>query len=260
MKNNFLISIITVVKNDIIGLKNTAESVFGQSSKNWEWIIVDGGSNDGTQDYLSCLKQKQIAKGIKGISERDKGIYDAMNKGIDVASGEYVVFLNAGDTFFDDNVLDAIASNAKTIGSENVDSTILYGDYSLSFPNGNTIRRKARNADYIRYGLPTSHQAILFPRSYLKKNKYDLRYKICGDYYIVSKAFTQKMIYRKMDFGVALFSVGDTSFNNPLLLLRESLSIQKHIIKAPMWFIFASGIKKIVSLTGMRILYYVNKV
>ena len=88
------LDIITVCYNNLYGLTKTHKSLSGQINNDIRWIIVDGNSTDGTKDFLLNLKSKYI----KIISENDKGLYDAMNKGISISNGEYLFFLNSGDT------------------------------------------------------------------------------------------------------------------------------------------------------------------
>src|SRR5262245_38437900 len=90
-----LFSIVTITYNDLAGFRETAASVAGQTFKNFEWIVVDGGSTDGTLDFLDVFPRRPDQR----ISEPDKGIYDAMNKGIERASGVYTIFMNGGDRF-----------------------------------------------------------------------------------------------------------------------------------------------------------------
>ena len=97
------VSVITVVYNDVEGLKRTIPSVLNQRSNDYEYIILDGGSTDGTLEYLSSLSIKGKIK-----SEPDTGIYNAMNKAANMAEGAYVLFMNAGDTFYDHDVLVAL--------------------------------------------------------------------------------------------------------------------------------------------------------
>ena len=99
-----LISIITVVFNGEKYLEETIQSVINQTYSNVEYIIIDGGSSDGTLDIIKKYEERIDY----WVSEKDKGIYDAMNKGIDVASGEWINFMNAGDGFYADDVLDKI--------------------------------------------------------------------------------------------------------------------------------------------------------
>ena len=102
LKMTPLISIITVNFNDKIGLERTLESVFSQNFRNFEYLVIDGGSNDGSKELL----EKNSEKINYWVSEPDKGIYNAMNKGISVAKGEYLIFLNSGDHFKNENSLE----------------------------------------------------------------------------------------------------------------------------------------------------------
>ena len=97
-----LISIITVNFNDKIGLERTLESVFSQNFRNFEYLVIDGGSNDGSKELL----EKNSEKINYWVSEPDKGIYNAMNKGISFAKGEYLIFLNSGDHLKNENSLE----------------------------------------------------------------------------------------------------------------------------------------------------------
>ena len=97
-------SIITVVRNDLNGILNTYNSLKNQSYANYEWVVIDGNSSDGTKEFLQNLD----CKFINYISESDNGIYDAMNKGIIICKNMYILFLNAGDIFFDFNVLNIV--------------------------------------------------------------------------------------------------------------------------------------------------------
>ena len=98
---DYELSIITICKNERDTIQNTCESIISQQFKNFEWIVIDGESNDGTVGYLSNFKHIMT----HFISEKDDGIYHAMNKGIELSSGKYVLFLNGGDYFFSENSL-----------------------------------------------------------------------------------------------------------------------------------------------------------
>ena len=133
MTNYPKVSIITVVYNGIEFLEETIKSVIAQTYPNIEYIIVDGGSKDGTLDII----KKYEAHISKWISEPDKGIYDAMNKGIDLATGDWQNFLNAGDSFVDNNVLEKIF----TTNLENI--TLVYGDIIAIRENGQKLNVNA---------------------------------------------------------------------------------------------------------------------
>lgn len=100
------LSIITINYNDAEGLDNTIKSVISQSFKDFQYIVIDGGSKDGSKDVLEKYKGRLDV----AISEPDKGIYNAMNKGASYATGEYLMFLNSGDTLYDESVLEQLFS------------------------------------------------------------------------------------------------------------------------------------------------------
>ena len=102
------LSIITVNLNNKAGLQKTIESVFSQTFTDYEYLVIDGGSEDGSKELI----KKYENKFVYWVSEKDKGIFNAMNKGILKASGEYLLFLNSGDYFYDSAVLDDVFDKA----------------------------------------------------------------------------------------------------------------------------------------------------
>jgi glycosyltransferase involved in cell wall biosynthesis len=165
-----LITIITVVFNGAQLLEETILSIVNQSYSNIEYIVIDGGSVDGTLDII----RKYEAHINCWVSEKDTGIYDAMNKGITRASGTWVSFLNAGDVLVDDKFIES-----------HIDC--FTNNYLLAFSfreyfydaDGAMYSRKNR-AKYSKHDLPTAHNAIFFPL--MKSIKYNLKYKISSDY------------------------------------------------------------------------------
>jgi glycosyltransferase involved in cell wall biosynthesis len=115
------LSVITINYNNCDGLRKTIESVVSQTFTDFEYIIIDGGSTDGSVDVI-----KEYAGRIDyWVSERDRGCYHAMNKGVKVAQGEYVIFMNSGDSFYTNDVIDAFVK-------ENPTEDVLCGDMFLS--------------------------------------------------------------------------------------------------------------------------------
>lgn len=155
---NPLISVITVVYNAAQTLEPTMLSVINQTYKNVEYIIIDGGSTDGTVDIIKKYEDK-IAY---WVSESDKGIYDAMNKGIDRATGEWINFMNAGDSFATQDVLCTVFER----GHYN-DIDIIYGNVYLI---GQKKVGKIGNLNRIKYYMPFCHQSC-FVRTKLSKNR-----------------------------------------------------------------------------------------
>lgn len=127
-------SVVTVVLNDLEGLKRTYESLLSQSHRDWEWIVCDGGCGDQTRAFLGS-----ITSGVRWVSERDNGIYDGMNRGVSMCSGGYVVFMNAGDTFFDDATLAKVLASITAVDDQVPD--ILFGGVMLHFQNGREVYR-----------------------------------------------------------------------------------------------------------------------
>jgi putative colanic acid biosynthesis glycosyltransferase len=168
------ISIVTVTYNDVSNLRKTVESVVSQHYRNKEFVIIDGGSTDGTREYL-MLHQKQIDA---WISESDQGIYDAMNKGSRKATGEWIIFLNSGDVFSNDHVLENVFSANIP---EEVD--VIYGDTVYSY--GKEEYKEFRKSNELRNfwkGMVTSHQSFFIRKRIMDHRQFDTRYKIASDF------------------------------------------------------------------------------
>ena len=193
------ISIITVVYNDKDGLQKTIDSVASLNYDNIEFIVIDGGSNDGTAE----LMRKYESNIDYWVSEPDDGIYDAMNKGIKAANGVWVNFMNAGDYFANENVLNEMDFTA----NKKVD--ILYGYKSqkekLFYP------MNIRNLEIgMIFG---NHQSMFFNRKKLQSELYyDEKYKIYADYELVNRIYKLKnSVINFIDVLVADFEGGGIS-------------------------------------------------
>jgi glycosyltransferase involved in cell wall biosynthesis len=167
------VSIITVVKNDVANIEETLKSCISQSGIEKEYIVVDGLSEDGTCEVIN----KYIHSISLYVSESDKGIYDAMNKGAKYATGDWIIFINSGDVFSGDNSLALLDLNSKQ---------------SYSVIAGAWAERGAEHKVYqvrnsIRYSMPTSHQALLIKTELVKKFYFDIRYRVGADYDLVCK-------------------------------------------------------------------------
>lgn len=178
-----LLSIITVAFRNLEGIVKTHASLAHLAQVediSFEWIVVDGGSNDGTREYLENLNG---IYNLRFVSEPDNGIYDAMNKGIAMAQGKFALFLNSGDIFHQD------AANFVRKLKMQKDNVMITGDALLDFGDGHKIKRSAKHGWYIYHSLPASHQAIFFPVSGLKKWRYDTEYKVSSDYALAAKMY-----------------------------------------------------------------------
>jgi glycosyltransferase involved in cell wall biosynthesis len=165
-----LISIITVVFNGREHLEQTIQSVLKQSYDNVEYIIIDGGSTDGT---TAVIKKYEHAIDY-WVSEPDGGIYDAMNKGIDVASGEWLYFLGAGDAFYDLHVLKSIFGSSKGLGSV----VILFGD--IIYDEGGLF--KSRYDTSLCYRNTIHHQGAFYQRRLFDEFRYQKDCLVSADY------------------------------------------------------------------------------
>lgn len=162
-------SIITIVKNDAVNLAKTIMSVISQNYDDYEFIVIDGGSTDGT---LEIVKMHDDAIDL-WISESDRGISDAFNKGIVLSSGEYLQLLNAGDTFVDDNVLQLV--------NRFCDTPVVTGYAKLESSKVPDVL--LRNSDQLRIKSMISHQASFVRRDvYERIGLYNINYKIRMDY------------------------------------------------------------------------------
>lgn len=177
MEKNIKITVITVCYNAKNVIEETIHSVLNQTYDNLEYIIVDGASSDGTAELI---QEYALNSGIKWISESDHGIYEAMNKGVVMASGDYLHFLNAGDVFVDEHVVGQVCEMLAL-----KDRDIVYGDILYKYPDGHISRRQygkiCSSKFYYLLGDCINHQAMFAKRECFKDDMFDLSYQICAD-------------------------------------------------------------------------------
>lgn len=195
------ISIITVNLNNKDGLKKTIESVINQTFfDNVEYIIIDGGSTDGSAELIEQYKDKLLYY----VSEKDNGIYDAMNKGVEKANGEYCIFLNSGDRLYSNNVISEVLPQ--------LNNDIVYGDLLINEKN---VKKYVDilPKNYFNYeSLP--HPASFIKTELLKKNKYNTDYKIISDWiFFKEMIFEHNKTYKHINTVVSNFNLGGVSSN-----------------------------------------------
>lgn len=199
------LSIITINYNDLGGLQRTVESVVNQTWQEFEYLVIDGGSTDGSADFL----ESQSETIDYWVSEPDQGVYYAMNKGIEVAKGEYVLFLNSGDILYNDNVL---LETKKSLLS---DMDIVFGDLWIVGNQGKEFRN--RYPDVIDF--PFLKQTSLgHPSTFMKKELfytyglYRTDLKIVSDWaFFVNVFCMHKVSHCKIDHIIATFYEGGLS-------------------------------------------------
>ena len=222
----------------------TAKSIASQDYPDIEWIVKDGNSIDNPIPDAKKIVEGRVK--FTDASGPDQSIYDAMNIGVSSSTGDFVVFLNAGDIFSDDTSLRNVVTAIEAKGAEVVD--ILYGGANLVLPNGDSVYRAPRDADRtLWHGLPANHQATYFRRTKLVDEPYDLSYRVCGDYYLVAvleKAGAESIC---LDEPVVDFMVGGFSFTSPWLLHMEPAKIQRKVLEQSILLVGASMIRRMVT-------------
>ncbi len=215
-KTPFL-SVVTITYNNLLGLAKTHESVRAQTDTDFEWIVIDGGSADATADYLQGTD-------ALWISQPDKGIYDAMNKGLERAHGTYVIFMNAGDAFAAPSVIERLKQNAQESQPD-----FLYGDSYETVPEGGEFYKKAKPHQALATGMITHHQAMLYCREKIKDLRYDTNYKIAGDYDFTARFLKDNARALYCPFPIALYESGGVSQMNAALGRREEFEIRQNV-------------------------------
>ena len=216
-------SIITVVWNNLAGLKQTKETLYQQVCSDWEWIIVDGASTDGTLEYaLSCSGGR-----VRVISERDRGIYDAMNKGLLLAEGSYVVFLNSGDLLAEKESLAKVKDECILRNPD-----VLFGSSIMDFGLFR-IERAVRRTNYIWHGQPALHQATVFRRDAHAKILYDLSYTVCGDYDVITRMAHAGLNMQSTPILISVneFNAGAESGRKKIKLIMEAARAQRRNLR-----------------------------
>jgi glycosyltransferase involved in cell wall biosynthesis len=209
------VTIITVTRNDVENLRNTIDSVLAQTYENREYIVIDGGSTDGTCELL-----RGYDHGIDvWLSEPDEGIFHAMNKGAERATGDWVLFLNSGDLFFNNRVLSDCFS--ETIPA-NIDA--VYGNTVYSYgKEGYREFRKAGELCHFWKGLMTCHQSFFVRRKVLERRKFDLRYKVAADFCSLYGLYMNGGLFLHIPVYVSL--VDTTGISNNEKMVR---SVREH--------------------------------
>jgi glycosyltransferase involved in cell wall biosynthesis len=214
------LSVITVVYNNAADIERTMLSVLNQTYTNIEYIVIDGLSTDGTLDIINRYKNR-IAQ---FISESDKGIYDAMNKGLELATGDYILFMNSGDELYATNTVQKIFATEP-------DADIYYGETEIINSNGESMGQRRHKAPEqftwrgFNLGMSISHQAIYIKRSLIEP--YDPKYQLSADIdWIIRAAKKAKKIVNTRMY-VAKYLFGGMSKKKH----KQSLVERYHIMR-----------------------------
>ncbi|AOM76849.1 glycosyltransferase family 2 protein [Pedobacter steynii] len=212
------LSVITIVYNNVKDIERTMLSVLNQTYQNIEYILIDGASTDGTKDIIYKYKSRLA----QFISEPDKGIYDAMNKGLSIATGDYVLFMNSGDEIYSPVTVAEVFETAAA-------ADIYYGETEMFNERWESLGQRRHhspeNFDWqsFKYGMSISHQAIYVKRSLAEP--FNLEYKYSSDIdWIIRAAKNASSIVNTHSY-VAKYLVGGVSKKKHLASLKERFRI-----------------------------------
>lgn len=254
-------SIITCTYNAESVLQRTLDSVLEQTYSHVEHIIVDGASTDATLDMVEAYKQKSDAEDwcheVRVKSEPDRGLYDAMNKGIQRATGQYVLFLNAGDTFPSADTLELVA---ESVGEGEEPPAVLYGDTDVVDDEGRFLRHRRlsppRRLTWRSFmkGMLVCHQAFYARTDLAKTTPYDLHYRFSADVdwciRIMRLARRRRLPMRNVGAVVVNFLDGGMTTTNHRASLKERFHVMAHhygfvpTVIMHAWFVVRSLFKK----------------
>ncbi len=220
------ISLITVSYNSVATIKDTIVSVRSQDFKDIEYIIVDGNSSDGTVEII----QSSGASVSKWLSESDEGIYDAMNKGIKMATGEVVGIINSDDFYFSDQIISAVS---KSFADDHVDA--VFGDLIVVNPKnpGKVVRTYSSKNWYpekFARGFMPAHPTFFVRRKYYEQfGLFKTDYKIAADYeMLIRLLYVNKLKYRYLPMTMVVMRKGGVSSNG----LKSNLVLNQEILRA----------------------------
>ena len=255
--NLFGISVITVTLNQIDNLKSTIVSIqdFANHNPNVqiEHVIIDGNSKDGTKEFLNNKKYPYLIY----LSEKDNGIYDAMNKGAKIARFDYIVFINAGD-IVDLKNLDF--SLIKLLKNGLIEDKLAGFAFSVIYKLGLWSRKViSRQVDRLNPKMPSIHQGMLYMRIRLLDMPFDENYKICGDYEQFARMFSNGYHFTPIDDFFSTLYAGGISTTKPYKLYLESIYVTKKYFKLGSLYNLKYKVKLIMALSSVQfILFYSN--
>lgn len=231
--NMYTLSIITINKNNALGLENTIRSVLKQSCDNYEIVVVDGASTDASVEVIHQIADQTGAR-MKWLSEPDSGIYNAMNKGIRMASGDYVQFLNSGDCLADETVVERMM---RALEQNNYPS-ILYGNMLKDMPDGMILRDRCfagQDITFLGFYVGSLNHSPAYIRRQLfdKYGLYDETLKIVSDWKWYLQAIAlgeERPVY--VDVDVTLFDMHGISETNKGLDKEERKRVLSEMVPA----------------------------
>lgn len=253
-----LITVVTICFNAETEIVKTLYSVMSQDISNFEYLVVDGNSTDHTNEIVKSYANKFESMGVKfvHISESDGGIYNAMNKAANLATGDYVVYLNAGDVFASDNILSTVYAE------QNLDDDIIYGDVIYKYEDLFKYGKAGSLSlfDTFQFKMPFCHQSAFTKSDVLRKYKYNEHYKISADHDFYLRCYRNGLKMHYIAKAFSIFELGGAStgerslemhrevaeicYKNKILTQKEYESVSYRIQKKIKLSIIKQNIKK----------------
>ncbi len=239
-------SVITITYNAEKKIRHTIETVFTQSCKDYEYILIDGASTDSTGDIIESYKGEFEKNKIdyRFISEKDNGIYDAMNKGIRMARGKWIGFMNAGDYYWDKMVLEKV----KLFAQNNDNTDVIYGDTMVYKSNGLTRLEKARPIDSIIDDIPFCHQSSFVKNVLMTEHPFNLKYRIGADYDFFVFCYMNNKSFRYFQEIISIYEFEGLSMceTSEIDLLRERIESrrQRNLISEEQYYKEIEALRK----------------
>lgn len=253
------LSIITVCYNARDTLQKTLENVLQQTFVHFEYLVIDGGSNDDTLSLLKQFSRQFSAAQIpfQYVSEPDHGIYDAMNKGTRIAKGNWLLFLNAGDLLANPHILERIFT-------EPSGGSVIYGDTLCTY-QGHQRLYPALPLEHITREMAFCHQSAFIRRPLLLEQPYDTSYKICADHHFFLSMYLKDIIFDYRPVPVSIYEIAGYSDRNKLDAHREQHRMQRELQvfhPTPFWLLRECifYVKQLVkSIGGQKIIDLIRK-
>lgn len=250
------LSIITISFNNKAGLIKTAESVCRQTFRDFEWIIIEGGGSDGSKEMIEELASDATNNISYWCSEKDNGVYNAMNKGLEHVNGEWVNFMNAGDTFFDSNTLAMLFCKERN-------TDIVYGQMPRRCANGplNNPSSMKPFLDFCHFYYDTlPHQSTYTRLSLIKRvGRFDERYKLYADWCFFAKAILwYGASYEYIPFPLSIYQgdgISETNDNYAELQKIRKEIYYNHIETMIPGFFYHAFLVKVPYVVEVRKLY-----
>ena len=219
------VSIITVTYNAEPLLQRTLQSVLAQRYADKEIVVVDGQSSDGT---VAVIKRHAAIQ--SWVSEPDKGIYDAMNKGVRMATGDWILFMNAGDTFASDDVLQCLFDAVDPAQAD-----VIYGDVV----KGGVVKAAPRQYR-LYHRMLFCHQSVLTRRSCLLDTPFDIRHRLSADFKFFLLQYQQGARFQYVPLPVAVFDTGGVSNRSRSKGLLDNIRVVCEVIPFPQRLLFVA--------------------